>query len=75
MLRQLESVGLVDNAATRRSTVHLAGALNDASNILRTQANGTVVRESVLAGPNGVMKFETIWDGAKLITGKFYGGR
>jgi len=75
MLRQLESVGLHDTLATRQYlTEHLSSVVNNANNIVRTQANGTVVRESLLMGPNGGMKFETVWDGTKLITGKLLGG-
>jgi hypothetical protein len=75
MLRQLQSIGLHDNPATRKYlTEHLATVVNNPSNLVRTQANGHVVRESLLMGPNGGVKFETVWDGAKLITGKLIGG-
>ena len=49
--------------------------VNEISNGIRSQANGRVVRESLLKGPNGALKFETVWDGSKLITGKFLRGR
>lgn len=49
--------------------------LGDTSNTVRTQANGNVIRESILMGPNGGVKLETVWDGTKLITGKPLGGR
>ena len=76
MLRQLQSIGLHDTPAVRRSlTEHLSKVLNDPSNIVRVEASGRTVRESLLMGPNGGLKFETIWDGTKLITGKFLGGR
>ena len=76
MLRQLESVGLGDSAATRQYlTDHLTGVVNDASNIVRSQANGRMVRESLLQGPNGSLKLESVWEGDKLITGTLLGGR
>jgi RHS repeat-associated protein len=76
MLRQLESVGLGDGAATRQYlTDHLTGVVNDASNIVLNQTNGRVVRESILMGPTGSLKFESVWEGDKLITGTLLGGR
>ncbi len=76
MLRQLERVGLPDTPATRQYlTEHLAGVLRDPSNIVRVQENGRIVRESLLMGPRGGLKFETVWDGARLITGNLFGGR
>lgn len=76
MLTQLERIGLPDNPATRKYlTEHLTDVINNSSNIVRIQETGRVVRESLLMGPNGGVKFETIWDGTKLITGKILGGR
>ena len=76
MLKQLESVGLHDTAATRQLLgSHLDDVLNNSSNILRTQANGRVVRESLLMGPNGGVKLESVWDGTKLITVNVFGGK
>lgn len=74
MLRQLERIGLPDTAATRQLlTDLLASTLRDQSNIASIQANGRVVRDALLAGPRGFLKFETIWQGAKLITGNLFG--
>ncbi|MGJ4945582.1 RHS repeat-associated core domain-containing protein [Bradyrhizobium sp. HKCCYLS1011] len=76
MLRQLRDIGLDDTAATRQYLAdHLRGVVNDASNIARTQADGRVVRESLLTGPDGALKLESVWEGDKLITGRLYGGR
>jgi hypothetical protein len=75
MLRQLERVGLPDTFANRRLiTEHLATVLNDVSNIVQAQG-GRVVRESLLMGPRGAVKLETVWEGAKLITIKVFGMR
>ena len=75
MLSQLERIGLPDNPATRQYLAdHLTGVLNDSSNIARIDAVGRVVRESLLLGPGGALKFETIWDGTRLLTGNLFGG-
>ncbi len=76
MLQQLESVGLHDNAATRRYlTEHLTEVYKNRSSISLIQENGRVVRESLLMGPHGVVKFETVWERNRLITGTIFGGR
>ena len=46
----------------------------DPASIQRVQADGRVVRESLLAGPNGLVKLKTVWEGTKLITMKVFGG-
>jgi len=74
MLRQLESIGLPDTPATREYlSQHLSETYSNAGSVLRTQENGRVVRESLLMGPQGGVKFETIWDGNRLITGEMFG--
>jgi len=76
MASQLDSIGLHDTPATRdHLTDHLTKTLNDPSSVARTQDNGRVVRDSLLMGPQGGLKFETVWEGAKLITGNLFGGR
>ena len=76
MLKQLESVGLHDTPATRQLlTQHLDDVLNNSSSILKTQTNGRAVRESLLMGPQGGVKLETVWDGTKLITVNVFGGK
>ena len=40
---------------------HLTNVLNNTENIVRTQANGRVVRELILMGPLGGAKLETAW--------------
>lgn len=74
MLRQLESIGLPDTPATRQYlSQHLSETYANPGSVVRTQENGRVVRESLLMGPNGGVKFETIWDGNRLITGELFG--
>jgi RHS repeat-associated protein len=73
MLRQLESIGIFDNVAGRtllRS--NLASVYTSSEGILAN--NGRILRESLLMGPNGAVKVESIWEGNKLITVKLFGG-
>jgi len=51
----------------------LTKVLNDPNNISRIQSNGRIIRESLLMGPRGGLKVESIWDGTKLITVKLLG--
>lgn len=74
MQDQLNRVGIFDNDAGRAlMTDHLTEVLNDSTNIVRVQDNGRAVRESLLCGPQGCLKFETIWEDNKLITGTLFG--
>ncbi|SHJ48350.1 hypothetical protein SAMN02745136_00150 [Anaerocolumna jejuensis DSM 15929] len=76
MERQLNSIGIFDNKRGRRVVLdNLTQAYNNSSSILKTQENGRVVRESLLVGPNGAVKVESIWDGKRLITVTLYGGK
>jgi len=76
MKRQLNSVGIFDNETGRKLVLEkLTKTFNNTSSILKTQDNGRIVRKSLLKGPNGVLKVESIWDGEKLITVKLYGGK
>jgi RHS repeat-associated protein len=73
MLRQLERVGIFDNAAGRSLlNSHLESVYSGTKGIL--QANGRYLRESLLMGPRGGLKVESIWEGNKLITVKLLGG-
>jgi RHS repeat-associated protein len=73
MLRQLESVGIFDNAAGRSLlNSHLESVYSGTKGIL--QSNGRYLRESLLMGPRGGLKVESIWEGNKLITVKLLGG-
>lgn len=72
MLRQLQSIGIFDNNAGRSFVKnHLEDVYAGANGIL--QSNGRYLRESLLMGPNGGLKVESIWEGSKLITVKLFG--
>ena len=74
MLRQLESVGIFNNAAGRSLlNSHLESVYSGTKGIL--QSNGRYLRESLLMGPRGGLKVESIWEGNNLITVKLLGGR
>jgi len=74
MLNQVNRIGIYDNAAGRNIlTEALNRVINDPSNIARIQDNGRVVRESLLSGPGGVLKMETVWEGTRLITINLFG--
>ena len=75
LARQLQRIGLPDTAATRQYlTDALTDVLNNPVNISAVQANGRVVRDSLLMGPIGGAKLQTVWDGNKLITVNIFGG-
>lgn len=76
MENQLRRVGIFDTPAGRAHVQqHLDDVLGDASNIARTQANGRTVRESLLMGPRGGLKVESVWDDQRLVTVILRGGR
>ncbi|MFE3573846.1 hypothetical protein [Lysinibacillus sp. NPDC059133] len=76
MERQLNSIGIFDDATGRKLVLdNLSDAFDNPSSILKTQENGRIIRESLLSGPNGVLKVESVWDREKLITVKLYGGK
>ncbi len=82
-MRQLNRVGVYDNAAGRDLlSSHFDEVLATAANIMRTWTDewGThQIRESIFAGPNGVLKFESTWqvtsDGFRLETVIPFGAR
>jgi len=53
----------------------LSRTLNDKTSIKESLRDGRTLRESLLVGPQGVLKMETIWDGEKLITVKILGSK
>lgn len=62
---QLSRIGVYDDQAGRALLQeHFDGVVGDGSNILRTFSNQNgdfQVRESLLAGPGGFVKFESTW--------------
>ncbi len=74
MLRQMERIGLRDTWATRSYLEkHLTDALNNPTNISGYGRDGAVFRESLLMGPRGGVKLETLWQGDQLISIKVKG--
>lgn len=74
MLKQLQSIGIFDNAAGRSLLqAHLESVYNGTKGVL--QSNGRYLRESLLMGPNGALKIESVWEGDKLKTIKLLGGK
>jgi hypothetical protein len=74
MARQLNRIGIQGDAGGRALlTEHLTMTLNNPMNILRDEGSRTI-RESLLGGPGGFLKMESIWEGNKLITMKLFGG-
>ncbi|GLC89313.1 hypothetical protein [Lysinibacillus piscis] len=69
---QLNNIGIFDDAKGKKLVLdNLTGAFDNPSSIKKTQNNGRIVRESILTGPNGTLKIESIWDKEKLITVEF----
>jgi RHS repeat-associated protein len=73
MLRSLEKIGLPDTPANRQYIAeHLADV---ASKPGINQGNGRVLRESLLMGPQGAVKVQSIWEDTKLITVMIFGSK
>jgi RHS repeat-associated protein len=74
MGRQLNSIGIFNDAAGRQLLVdHLTEVVNNSANIVAVQADGIIVRESLLIGPNGLVKLQTFWQGNSLNTAFIFG--
>lgn len=72
--RKVNSIGIYDNENGRKIILDaLSRTLNDKTSIKESLRDGRTLRESLLVGPQGVLKMETIWDGEKLITVKILG--
>jgi RHS repeat-associated protein len=75
LAQQLQRIGLPDTAGTRQFLVeHLTEVMNNPNNVSLVQQNGRIVKESLLMGPIGGAKLQTVWDASKLITGNIFGG-
>jgi hypothetical protein len=76
MERQLNRIGIYDNVEGREIVSdHLYNTYIDPTSILKVQeSTGRIIRESLLAGPEGIVKFRSIWEGSKLITVEIFGG-
>ena len=74
MERQLNRIGIFDNAKGRGIVQeHLSDAFKNTTNGT-LQENGRMLKESLLTGPNGVVKVQSVWEGNKLITVEMFGG-
>jgi len=68
---QLNSIGIFDDAKGKKLVLdNLSNAFDEPSSIRETKENGRLVRVSVLTGPNGELKVESVWDKEKLISVK-----
>lgn len=75
LLAKLHRIGISDVPRMRAYLqTFFEKVLNDPTNVATQQANGRVVRESLLMGPLGGLKVQSIWEGAKLITVYLFGG-
>lgn len=74
MQRQLNKIGIFDNAEGRSIVQeHLETAFKNTTNGV-VQKNGRMLKESLLTGPNGAVKVQSVWEGNKLITVEIFGG-
>lgn len=74
MERQLNRIGIFDNAEGKAYVQQqLEKAFHDTTNGT-VQSNGRILKESLLTGPNGFVKMQSVWDGNKLITMELFGG-
>ena len=75
MRAALQQVGLNDTIENRvLVSENLTNALNNTGSIV-SRTGDRVVRESLLMGPTGGVKLQSIWENTKLITVKVFGGR
>lgn len=64
MEAELLRIGIQDNAEGRAyMTQKFTDTYYDPNNILRVQENGRVVKDSLIVGPSGALRMETVWEG------------
>lgn len=74
MAKQLSHIGIFDNLEGHTCLLdHLSQVINDPSACIKFQDNGRVIRESLLMGPTGGLKMQSIWEGNRLITAELFG--
>ncbi|MBK1811937.1 DUF1906 domain-containing protein [Clostridium sp. YIM B02505] len=72
MENKLNKIGIFDNSEGRAlMEEELQKSFNNTTNGA-IQDNGRIRKESLLTGPNGVAKMQSVWDGNKLITVEIY---
>jgi hypothetical protein len=69
MLAQLNRVGIQDTPASREYIEKiLVDAFNDPASTVSSSADGFVTKESLVMGPGGGVKLESVWNGKQLIS-------
>ncbi len=69
MLAQLNRVGIQDTPASREYIEKiLEDAFYDPTSTVSSSADGFVTKESLVMGPGGGVKLESIWNGRQLIS-------
>ena len=73
MLKQLQSIGIFDTPTGRAYLNRYLQDVYKTPGVL--QNNGRFMRESLLMGPNGGVKVQSIWENNRLITIELFGGK
>lgn len=73
MLKQLQSIGIFDTPTGRAYLESYSQNVYKVPGVL--QNNGRFMRESLLMGPNGGLKVQSIWENNRLITIELFGGK
>jgi hypothetical protein len=69
MLRLLESIGIFDTPENRDYILnYLENVFYDETNIIETQADGRMIKDSLLMGKQGGLRMQTVWSEDILIT-------
>jgi len=72
--KQMRRIGLQDTPENRALLrQHFEGVVDDSTDIIRSLGAKTI-RESFFMGEKGGVKFETVWEGERLITIEPHGG-
>ncbi len=74
MLASLSRIGITNDAEGRALLEDFLQSQYDDKSSISSEENGKTIRDGLLAGPGGFAKMETVWRGAKLITGLIYSG-
>ena len=74
MQRQLNRIGIYDNDKGRQYIQEqLTKSFMDKENG-HVQDNGRILKETLIIGPHGVVKAQSVWEGNRLITVEIFGG-
>ena len=75
MLASLSRIGITNEAEGRALLEDFLQSQYDDKSSISSEEDGRAIRDGLLLGPGGFAKMETVWRGAKLITGLIYSGR